>query len=96
MAAPPAAASRGSRRARSSRRESDWWWWTLRATPSSITWSASWWAAWSRWGAATGDPSWLSRALEARQRSAAGPTAPAQGLCLEAVRYDEGALVPWE
>ncbi|KXB61807.1 tRNA pseudouridine(38-40) synthase TruA [Olsenella sp. DNF00959] len=42
------------------------------------------------------DPSWLSRALEARQRSAAGPTAPAQGLCLKAVRYDEGVLVLWE
>ncbi len=42
------------------------------------------------------DPSWVARALEARQRSAAGPTAPAQGLSFEGVRYDEGTLVPWE
>lgn len=41
------------------------------------------------------DPSWLAEALLARDRRAAGPTAPAHGLTFEGVSYAEGALVPW-
>ena len=40
------------------------------------------------------DPAWLAEALAARDRAAAGPTAPAQGLCFMRVSYDEGALAP--
>ena len=39
--------------------------------------------------------SWVGEALEACDRGAAGPTAPACGLVFEAVSYDEGVLVPW-
>lgn len=42
------------------------------------------------------DPSWVRAALEARERTAAGPTAPALGLTFEQVCYEEGALTPWE
>ena len=40
------------------------------------------------------DPAWLAEALAARDRAAAGPTAPACGLCFMDVVYDEGSLVP--
>lgn len=38
------------------------------------------------------DPSWMAEVLAARDRMAAGPTAPAQGLCFMSVSYDEGVL----
>ena len=41
-------------------------------------------------------PSWVSEALEACRRTAAGPTAPALGLTFERVDYPDGALAPWE
>ena len=37
-------------------------------------------------------PAWLQEALLACDRRAAGPTAPAKGLCFVAVEYDPGAL----
>lgn len=40
------------------------------------------------------DPEWVLEALEARDRRAAGPTAPAKGLCFMSVAYDEGELTP--
>lgn len=40
------------------------------------------------------DPAWLAQALAARDRAAAGPTAPAQGLCFMDVSYDNGVLTP--
>ncbi|HEY2617310.1 MAG TPA: tRNA pseudouridine(38-40) synthase TruA [Acetobacteraceae bacterium] len=50
-----------------------------------------------------GDGSWpaerVAAALATRNRSAAGPTAPAEGLCLTGVRYDidpfRGSAQPW-
>ena len=41
------------------------------------------------------DAAWLEGALAARDRSAAGPTAPARGLVFERVDYPEGALEAW-
>lgn len=38
---------------------------------------------------------WLERALDARDRRSAGPTAPAGGLTFEAVSYPAGLLKPW-
>lgn len=35
------------------------------------------------------EPGWIARVLDERDRSAAGPTAPAEGLVLVSVRYDE-------
>ena len=42
------------------------------------------------------DAAWVRRALEARDRTAAGPCAPAKGLTFVGVDYPEGSLVPWE
>ncbi len=42
------------------------------------------------------DAAWVARALEARDRSAAGPCAPAKGLTFVGVDYPEGSLAPWE
>ncbi|AEB07400.1 tRNA pseudouridine synthase A [Coriobacterium glomerans PW2] len=41
------------------------------------------------------DPAWLADALAARDRAAAGPTAPACGLCFMDVSYDSGELEGW-
>lgn len=38
------------------------------------------------------EPAWVDEVLSARDRAAAGPTAPARGLCFMDVAYDEGAL----
>lgn len=45
-------------------------------------------------GAGRRDERWLSGALAACDRRAAGPTAPARGLCFMDVAYDERALTP--
>lgn len=39
-------------------------------------------------------PEWVAEALAACDRTAAGPTAPAQGLCFMSVAYDPEALIP--
>lgn len=45
-------------------------------------------------GAGHREPTWLAEALAACDRAAAGPTAPAQGLCFMDVAYAQGALTP--
>lgn len=47
-------------------------------------------------GSGRRDQCWIQQALDAHDRKAAGPTAPATGLCFESVRYPEGLLIPWE
>lgn len=42
------------------------------------------------------DADWLAAALRARDRAAAGPTAPAQGLVFQEVEYPVGMLWPWQ
>ncbi len=39
------------------------------------------------------EPEWVDDVLAACSRQAAGPTAPARGLCFMDVEYDEGALI---
>ena len=41
------------------------------------------------------DPAWVADVLEARDRVAAGPCAPAKGLTFVGVDYPVGALLPW-
>ena len=42
------------------------------------------------------EPSWMRDAIDARDRQAAGPTAPAQGLTFMDVEYEPGSLAEWE
>lgn len=41
------------------------------------------------------DPSWVEQVLSARDRAAAGPCAPAQGLTFVGVEYPNGLLARW-
>lgn len=43
-------------------------------------------------GSGRRSPEWVAEALAARDRTAAGPTAPAKGLCFMDVSYNEGVL----
>jgi tRNA pseudouridine38-40 synthase len=45
-------------------------------------------------GQAKREPAWVAELLAGRDRSAAGVTAPATGLCLEAVRYPRKFSIP--
>ena len=58
------------------------------ATAFCITWCAIWWGPCSMWAAASLLEE-IPGILAARNRSAAGPTAPARGLFLHSVEYDE-------
>ncbi len=42
------------------------------------------------------EPAWLETVVQARDRRAAGPTAPAKGLTFQAVHYEPNLIVPWE
>jgi tRNA pseudouridine38-40 synthase len=42
------------------------------------------------------DPAWVAEVLAARDRTAAGQTAPPEGLTFVGVDYPEGLLHPWE
>ena len=42
------------------------------------------------------DPSWVANVLAARDRKAAGQTAPPEGLTFAGVDYPDGLLRPWE
>jgi tRNA pseudouridine38-40 synthase len=41
-------------------------------------------------------PEWVGEVLEARKRTAAGTTAPPEGLTFVGVSYPEGLFVPWD
>ena len=43
-------------------------------------------------GSGKRQPAWMLEVLKARSRAAAGRTAPAHGLCLERIWYDEHAV----
>ena len=58
-----------------------------RATASSTTWSATSSARWWKWASAAGSPEKIPEILEARDRRAAGPIAPPNGLCLMWIKY---------
>jgi tRNA pseudouridine38-40 synthase len=47
-------------------------------------------------GAGRREPSWVGEVIEARDRSCAGPCAPAKGLAFMRVEYAPGTLEPWE
>jgi len=42
------------------------------------------------------DPEWVAEVLDARDRTAAGQTAPPEGLTFVDVAYPDGLLAPWE
>ena len=60
----------------------------LRDRAFCTTWSASSRALWWKWGGHR-EVEWVREALASLDRSQSGPTAPAQGLCLEWLRYPD-------